>query len=179
MGKTYANVTVVGTTAAAVIGALGTAEAYVADAGDHCVVVFAAADELDGFAAGITATLLSRALAVPALEVAVFDDDLLQYQLVLDGAVVDAGAVPVEVAEELAVGEPIPVPDPARLVAALGRGDVDRVAVALARDAIYVSDLHVDLARALALPTWVAGLGFGHLQHGADDRVPVELIRSR
>ena len=48
-----------------------------ADAGDGCVVVFAAADELDGFSAGITAGQLSTALGVPALEVAVFDDDLL------------------------------------------------------------------------------------------------------
>lgn len=177
MGNTYANVTVVGASADAVVAALGSSEAYVADAGDDCVVVFAAADELDGFTAGATATLLSSTLGAPALEVAVFDDDLLRYQLVVDGAAVDAGAVPVEVAEAMGFGGEIPVPNPRRLVAALGRGDPDAVAIALARDAIYVSDVHVDLARALHLPTWVAGVGYGHLREVAPD-LPVTLRRT-
>jgi hypothetical protein len=44
MGNTYANVTVVGTTGPAVVEALAGTDAFVADAGDGCVVVFAAAD---------------------------------------------------------------------------------------------------------------------------------------
>ena len=178
MGNTYANVTVVGTDAAAVVGALGDANALVADAGDGCVVVFAAADEFDGFSAGITAGLLSTALGAPALEVAVFDDDLLQYQLFVDGEVVDAGALPDAVADVMAMGEEIPVPDPARLVAALGRGDAaDAAAVMATDDLVFVSDLHSRLAEALALPSWAAGWGWEYLQDDPDE-LPVEVIRT-
>lgn len=177
MGNTYANVTVVGTTGAAVIDALGEAAAFVADAGDGCVVVFAEADELDGFSEGITARRLSVALGVPAFEVAVFDDDLLQHQLFVDGEVVDAGAFPADIAEEMAMGEEIPQSDPTRLVEALGRGDAEAAAAVMAADAVFVSDLHAQLAEALGLPPWAAAHGWGYLEAGEAD-LPVELIRT-
>ena len=93
MGSTYANVTVVDTTVDEVVATLGPTVALVAGAADGTVVVFAEQDEFDGFSAGLTARLLSTALGRPALEVAVFDDDLLQYQLFVDGEVVDEAAV--------------------------------------------------------------------------------------
>ena len=155
MGNTYANVTVVDTTVDDVVRALGAAEALVAG-GDGAVVVFAAADEHDGFSAGITARMLSTALERPALEVAVFDDDLLQYQLFVDGELVDEAAVPEDVAAEMvdeSAGEVIPVSSPDRLVAALGRGSLVAMAEVLAtEDLVFVSELHQRLAAALDCP---------------------------
>jgi hypothetical protein len=181
MGSTYANVTVVDTTVADVVHALGPAEALVAGGDDGTVVVFAAADEHDGFSAGITARLLSTALGRPALEVAVFDDDLLQYQLFVDGEVVDEAAVPEEVAAEMVDdggGEVVPVGSPDRLVAAVGRGSVVGVADVLATsDLVFVSELHERLAAALGLPTWAAGWGFHYLDQDPDE-LPVPVTRT-
>jgi hypothetical protein len=177
MGNTSANVTVVGTDGPAVVEALAGAPAHVADAGDGCVVVFAEADELDGFSAGTTARMLSAALHVPALEVAVFDDDLLQYQLLVDGEVVDAAAIPDGIAEAMADGDDIPVGDPQRLVAALGRGNAADVARVLADEPVFVSHLHADLATALGLPPWAAAHGWAYLEAG-ESEIPVEVVRT-
>jgi hypothetical protein len=149
----------------------------VADAGDGCVVVFAEVDELDGFSAGITATGLSTSLGVPAFEVAVFDDDLLCYQLLVDGEVVDAAAVPEEIAEAMEMGDELYAPDPQRLVAALGRGDAEAAASVLAGHPVFVSDLHAQLADALGLPTWAACHGWAYLEDG-ESEIPVDLIRT-
>ena len=181
MGNTYANVTVVDTTVDDVVHALGPSEALVAGGDGGTVVVFAAADEHDGFSAGITARLLSTALGRPALEVAVFDDDLLQYQLFVDGEVVDEAAVPADVAAEMvndSGGEVVPVGSPDRLVAAVGRGSVVAVADVLATsDLVFVSELHERLAAALDLPTWAAGWGFHYLDEDPDE-LPVPVTRT-
>jgi hypothetical protein len=177
MGNTYANVTVVGTTGPAVVEALAGTDAFVADAGDGCVVVFAAADELDGFSAGITAGLLSSELGVPALEMAVFDDDLLVYQVLVDGEVVVSAAVPEAIAEVMGTDDDVPSADAHQLVAALGRGDVAAAEAVLASNPVFVSDLHAQLAKALDLPPWAAAHGWGHLDDG-DSEIPVELVRT-
>jgi hypothetical protein len=177
MGNTYANVTLVGTTGPEVVAALAGSPAFVADAGDGCVVVFAEADELDGFSEGITASRLSTALGVPAFEVAVYDDDLLLYQLLAGGEVVDAAAVPDEIAEAMEMGGELPGPAPERLVAALGRGDADAAAAVLAGHPVFVSDLHAKLAAALGLPPWAAAHGWGYLDAG-ESEIPVDLVRT-
>ncbi len=176
MGATYANVTVLGTSGPDVIAALGGAPAFVADAGDGNVVVFAEADEMDGFGEGITARHLSTALGRPALEVAVYDEDLLDYQVCVGGESVTRGLCPPEVAE--AMGEvDVPVPDPAALVAALGQGDADRVRQVLEADMVFCTDRHAQFAEALGLPSWAAAQGFGYLDDGDGD-VPVPLVRT-
>ena len=177
MGNTYANVTVVGTTGPAVVEALAGADAFVADAGDGCVVVFAAADELDGFSAGITAGRLSTELGVPALEVAVFDDDLLVYQAFVDGEAVAAAAVPDEIAEAMGMDDDFPAADPQRLVEVLGRGDPAAVGDVLGSSPVFVSDLHTQLADALGLPSWASAHGWGYVEAG-EAEIPVELVRT-
>ena len=172
--------TVVDTTVDEVVSALGPAVALVAGTAD-AVVVFAEQDEFDGFSAGLTARLLSTALGRPALEVAVFDDDLLQYQLFVDGEVVDEAALPAAVADVMvdeAGGEVVPVGSPDRLVAELGRGDVQAVAEVMAtEDLVFVSDLHARLAEALSLPIWAAAWGFHYLDTDPDE-LPVPVVRT-
>jgi hypothetical protein len=176
MGSTYANVTVVGTTGGDVVAALGEDPAFVADAGDGNVVVFAAADEMDGFSAGITARRLSTALGRPALEVAVFDEDLLTYQVCVDGESVAEGVSPPEIAE--AMGEvDVPRPDAAALVAALGRGAVDEARAVLGGSYVFATDRHTRLAEALGLPSWASSHGFEYLDFGDAD-LPVEAVRT-
>ena len=180
MGNTYANVTVVDTTVDDVVRALGSAEALVAG-GDGAVVVFAAADEHDGFSAGITARMLSTALERPALEVAVFDDDLLQYQLFVDGELVDEAAVPEDVAAEMvdeSAGEVIPVSSPDRLIAALGRGSL----VAVVRGARHrrpgLRERAPRAPRRRPRPAHLGrGLGLPYLDEDPDE-LPVPVIRT-
>jgi hypothetical protein len=178
MGATYANVTVVGTTGPAVVDALGDEPAFVADAGDGTVVVFAEADEDGGFSAGITARLLSAAVAAPALEVSVFDEDLLQYQVCVGGETVTDGLSPIEVAEEMiGPGEVMPATDPERLVAVLGRGDPAAVRRVLNADMVFATDRHAQFATALGLPDWAAARGFRYLDDG-EDELPVPVVRT-
>ncbi len=176
MGATYANVTVVGTTGPAVVEALGDAAAYVADAGDGTVVVFAEADEDGGFGAGITARRLSAAIDAPALEVAVFDEDLLLYQVCMGGEPVTNGISPLDIAEAMDMAEG-QVTDPERLVAVLGRGDAAEVREVLDADMVFATDRHSQFAAALGLPDWASALGFRYLDQGEAD-LPVPVVRT-
>ncbi|MCA1847261.1 MAG: hypothetical protein LC792_29550, partial [Actinobacteria bacterium] len=103
MGATYANVTVVGADDDAVVAALAGGPAFVTATVDGSTVVFAAADEEAArFGEGLTAAALSRACRCAALEVSVYDDEILQYRLYRDGLEVDLGVVATPVALELA-----------------------------------------------------------------------------
>ena len=55
-------------------------------------------------------------------------------------------------------------PDPAALVAAVGRGDVAAVAAALDVDFVFAEERHAALLGALGLPTGVAGWGYRYLR---------------
>jgi hypothetical protein len=168
MGTTYANVTVVGADHDAVVAALGPGPALVTDTVDGLTVVFAAADEEAArFGEGLTAAALSDTCGGLALEVSVFDDDILQYRLYRDGAEIDVGVVATTVAVELAelAGGALPVPDAARLVERLGRGDAALTGRALSSDEPIgsASDRHAWLVEALDLPRCAPGWGFRYL----------------
>lgn len=168
MGTTYANVTVLGADHDAVVGALGGATALLTDTVDGMTVVFAADDEKAArFGEGQTAAALSAACGCAALEVSVFDDEILQYRLYRYGVETDVGVVATRVAVELAelAGGSLPVPDAGRLVDRLGRGNV-----ALARRALSTeepieraSDRHAWLVEALDLPRCAPGWGYRYL----------------
>ncbi|MDQ1514536.1 MAG: hypothetical protein QOE80_366 [Actinomycetota bacterium] len=168
MGTTYANVTVVGADHDAVVAALGPGPALVTDTVDGLTVVFAATDEEAArFGEGLTAAALSATCGGLALEVSVFDDDILQYRLYRDGAEIDVGVVATPVAVELAelAGGALPVPDAARLVERLGRGDAALAGRALSSDEPIgsASDRHAWLAEALDLPRCAPGWGYRYL----------------
>ena len=182
MGTTYANVTVVGADDDAVVAALdaaagdrsGPGPALVAATAGGATVVFAAADEeAANFGEGLTAAALSRACRCAALEVSVYDDEILQYRLYRDGAEVDLGVVATPVAVELAerAGGTLPPADAGRLVERLGRGDA-----ALARRALSseepigrASERHAWLVEALDLPRCAPGWGYRYLTSFPDN----------
>ncbi|MDQ1497024.1 MAG: hypothetical protein QOF96_986 [Actinomycetota bacterium] len=168
MGTTYANVTVVGADHDAVVAALGPGPALVTDTVDGLTVVFAATDEEAArFGEGLTAATLSGTCGGLALEVSVFDDDILQYRLYRDGTEIDVGVVATQVAVELAelAGGALPVPDAARLVERLGRGDAALAGRALSSDEPIgsASDRHAWLVEALDLPRCAPGWGYRYL----------------
>jgi hypothetical protein len=168
MGTTYANVTVVGADHDAVVAALGPGPALVTETVDGLTVVFAATDEEAArFGDGLTAAMLSGTCGGLALEVSVFDDEILQYRLYRDGTEIDVGVVATPVAVELAelAGGALPVPDAARLVERLGRGDAALAGRALSSDEPIgsASDRHAWLVEALDLPRCAPGWGYRYL----------------
>jgi hypothetical protein len=195
MGSSYLNLTVVGATADAVIGALGDTVALVATEREGAVAVFPA-DEM----APVLGRRLSAALAAPVVVAMVFDDDVLNLSTWVDGELADELCVPdpavvfgpemadmaaqaaAEMAEfgdladmgiDLAAMGALPGASPGhdaqRLVDLLGRGDAAAVGQALAKDQTFASDRHFEVAAALGLPTAVAGWGYGYLtRHGED-----------
>jgi hypothetical protein len=95
----------------------------------------------------------------------------------VDGEAVTAAAVPDEIAEAMGMDDDFPSADPARLVEVLGRGNAATAAQVLASEAIFVSDLHADLATALGLPAWAAAHGWGYMDAG-ESVIPVEVVRT-
>lgn len=176
MSATYANVTVVGVADDAVVTALDAAAGARAGRGPALVtatiggstVVFAAADEEAArFGEGLTAAALSRACRCAALEVSVYDDEILQYRLYRDGAEVDLGVVATPMALELAerAGGTLPPADADRLVERLGRGDPALARRALSSDEpiARASERHAWLVEALDLPRCAPGWGYRYL----------------
>jgi hypothetical protein len=168
MATTYANVTVVGAGHDAIVAALGQGPALVAATDNDMTMVFAAADEEAArFGEGLTAAALSESCRCLALEVSVFDDEILQYRLYRHGTELDVGVVATPRAVELAelAGGALPEADATRLVEGLGRGDAALAGRALSSDEPIgsASDRHVWLAEALDLPRCAPGWGYRYL----------------
>src|SRR5688500_9512534 len=156
VSTTYANVTVLGADHAAVVAALGDGPALVTDAVDGMTVVFAAADEEAArFGEGLTAAALSAACSCTALEVSVYDDQILQYRLYRRGAETDVGVVATPMAVQLAeqAAGSLPEADAARLDSRLARGNEQHARRALSaaepRERATDSRPWVEAARAL------------------------------
>lgn len=159
MGSFYTHVTLFDTDLDAASGAIpGPAFAGTLD---DLVLVFAEADDQGE---PVTGPALSSALGCVALTVSVHDDDLLAYVVHRAGEVVTTGVVPdpEDVFGPEAGVDAFP-PDPAALIAALGRGDEDAVRSALDREYVFASDQHRDLCTALGLPTAPVGWGYRYL----------------
>jgi hypothetical protein len=168
VSTTYANVTVLGADHAAVVAALGDGAALVTETTDGMTVVFAAADEEAArFGEGLTAKVVSGVCSCSALEVSVYDDQILQYRLYRQGDEADVGVVPTPMAVQLAeqAAGSLPVADAARLVGRLGRGNeqLARRALSAAEPLERASDRHAWLVEALDLPRCAPGWGYRYL----------------
>jgi hypothetical protein len=167
--STYANVTVLGAGHDGIVTALGDAAAFLSETSPEGVtVVFAAADEeAHLFGEGATARHLAAVLDCRALEVSVYEDDILQYRLFAGDAEAAVGVVATDVALEMAeaAGGSLPEPDAGALVAALGRGDAGAARRLLSADTefLFESERHVALAEVLGLPMFAAGWGYNRL----------------
>jgi hypothetical protein len=166
MGSTYANVTVVGAGIDEVRAALDGTGAHLAASGAD-VVVFSPHDEGEGLGGGVTALRLSQALDVPVVDAVVFDDDFLKLQVLRRGEVVAFAVAPPTGAEIMGemTGDDIgsgltSAEEAAALIAAVGRGDEERLFDALEANNVFASESHHGVFKALGLPT--LGVGWGH-----------------
>ena len=171
MGSFYANLLVIGADIDDVVRAVS-GRAYLASDGD---VVAVYGNDHDPSGSSLPA-VLSAALSAVTVSVVVYDSDLFSVEIHADGKLVVSGITP-DPAEYFggdgdendddAEGPP----DPAAVVAAVGRGDVSAVAAALAADFVFAEERHAAFLEALALPTSSVGWGYGYLsrQVNGDD----------
>jgi len=192
MGSSYANLTVVGATTDAVIGALSGQEALVTQPRGGAVGVFPA-DEENGWP--LLGQHLSAALRTAVIGALVFDDDILNVLTWIDGELVDDLCVPdpadhfgpeaASAAEMAEFGDladmgidagamglgpsSSPGHDARRLVDLLRRGDAAEVRRIVRGEYAFATDRHAELAGALGLPIEFAGWGHHYLTRQGED----------
>ena len=170
MGSFYTNIAVPGAEVAAALEALEELGrvAYVVAAGEKGALVYdEECDRQDPAALAMLGSELSRTLGHPAWCVLNHDDDVLWYQLFVDGEPVDEyDSTPGYFeAEE---------PEPPRggsaetLAGAFGRPERAAAVEAILRrqDVLFASERHRDLARELGIPPDGVTLGFTYLEAG-------------
>jgi hypothetical protein len=168
MGNFYTNITLARPAAAAVaeLSTLGR-DAYVADAGAHCVVYDRECDKQDTQILSALAEHLATRLDTRALAVLNHDDSILWLQLYAGAGLV---------AEYASRGGPRT--DVRALCRTLGRaGDVVAVWLLLRLPFLFQVWRHARLVRRLGLPEAAVGFGFDYLARGeAPDGVTLRRV---
>lgn len=173
MGNFYTNYTLRGPSPQAVVAALAGRSAIVTPAQDGCVVVFdEESDEQNTEVITQLASQLSRELRCPLLAVLNHDDDIFWYQLYLSGELAD------EYDSSPGYFDPAAEPsapaggDAQKLCSTFGASAVAEVESVLRKSSFdadgYASavERHEDLARALGIPSFGVGSGFGYVSEG-------------
>lgn len=173
MGNFYTNYTVYGQSQQAVIAALKGRTAYVTPVQHGCVVVFD--EESEGQNEVVVTALadhLSGFLMCPVLALINHDDDILWYQLLVNGEVIDEYDSCPEYFDETA--EPSdPVGGDAQKVCrafeSSNVAEVERVLrVSSLDDDGYAFEIerHTDLVKALGIAAYGVGMGFSYIEAG-------------
>jgi hypothetical protein len=173
MGNFYTNYTVRGPSPQAIVAVLTGRSAIVTPAQDGCVVVFdEESDEQDTEVISLLASRLSRELRCPVLAVLNHDDDIFWYQLYLSGELAD------EYDSSPGYFDPAAEPaapaggDAQKLCSAFGASGIAEVESVLRRSSFdedgytFAVERHEDLARALGIPSFGVGAGFGYVSEG-------------
>jgi len=183
MGNTYTNFTICGPSQQEVAKTLVGRSAIVTPAARGCVVVFdEQSDELLQAAVPALALQWSEAFACPVLGVVNYDDDILWYRLYIRGEKVD------EYASWIGIAGRLRIPrggDATKLCDAFGSSNVSEVESVLRKpsegDGSYrfAVDRHADLARALGIPSFGVGAGYGYIGDGdlPDGLHPDDLVK--
>ena len=171
MGNFYTNYTLRGPTQQAVATALAARSAVVTPAQNGCVVAFdEISDNQDQAVSGELASRLSRELNCPVLAVLNHDDDILWYQLHVDGNLLDEydsspGYFDPSAEPSAPVGG-----DAQQLCAAFGGSDVAGVQRVLSKSSIdddgyvFAFERHADLVRTLGLPQFAVGTAYASFE---------------
>lgn len=167
MGGFYTNYTLRGSSQQAVAAALAGRRAAVTPAVDGCVVVFdEASDDQDQGCIAELASRLSSEFHCPVLAVLNHDDDILWYQLYINGKLVD------EYDSSPGYFDPSAEPsapaggDARQLCAAFAASDVPAVERVLRKSSydddgyVFAFERHADLVRALGLPEFAVGTAY-------------------
>ena len=175
MGNFYTNYTLRGPSQQAVAKALTGRSALVTPQQDGCVVVFdEQSDDQNSELISDLARNLSGELRCPVLAVLNHDDDILWYQLYLNGELAD------EYNSCPSYFDPGPDAEPCgpaggdaqKLCAAFGASNVADVERILRKSSfdeggyVFAIERHAELARALGLPPFAVGGGFSYVSDG-------------
>lgn len=184
MGNFYTNIVVANASQSAVarlLSELGRI-AIVSPAIDGRVVVYdQECDRQDVVALSSLAATLSKQLNCPAWAVLNHDDDILAYELYVDGALVDEYDSTPDYFDPSQPSEP-KGGDAAKLAGAFGCAAASATIESALRRSSYgdegyvvAAERHADLARALGIPPEVVCLGYNYLEAGAvPDGVSIE-----
>ncbi len=168
MGNFYTNYTLRGPSQQAVAKALAGRSAIVTPQQDGCVVVFDdASDDQDTEIIAELARDLSGKLRCPVLALLNHDDDILWYQLYLNGELTDEyDSFPGYFDSDPDDSDPAGG-DAEKLCAAFGAPNVADVERILREDGYaFAIERHTELARALGLPSFTVGGGFTYVSDG-------------
>jgi len=169
MGSFYTNFTLRGPSQEAVAAALAGRSAIVTPAQNGCVVVFdEQSDDQDSAVIAQLAARLSRELHCPVLAVLNHDDDIFWYQLYLAGVLADEYDSSPGYFDASAEPSGPAGGDAQKLCTAFGSGAVAEVERIL-RDHdgyTFAVDRHTDLARAIGIPSFGVGAGYGYVSGG-------------
>ena len=172
MGNFYTNYTLRGPSPQEIVAALAGRSAIVTPVQDGCVVVFdEESDEQETEVITRLASHLSRELSCPVLAVLNHDDDILWYQLFLSGALADEYDSSPGYFDSVAEPSVPAGGDAQKLCSAFG-GDVARVESILRKSSFeeggyaFAVERHAALARALGIPSFGVGAGFGYVSQG-------------
>lgn len=173
MGNFYTNYTLRGPSQQTIVAALAGRSAIVTPAQDGCVVVFdEESEDQDTEVITLMASRLSRALRCPVLAVLNHDDDVFWYQLHLSGELAD------EYDSSPGYFDPAAEPsapaggDAQKLCSAFGASAVAEVERILRKSSFdedgyaFAVERHEDLVRALGIPSFGVGSGFGYVSEG-------------
>lgn len=172
LGNFYVNYTLRGPSPQDVVKALAGRSAYVTPEEHGCVVAFDEESEQNAEAVSALAARLSRELHCAVLAVLNHDDDILWYQLCVDGELADEYDSTPGYFDSDATAPSAPRGGDARkLCSAFGANDIDGVEKTLRSsiadgDYIFAVQRHDDLARLLGIPSFAVGCGYSHIVSG-------------
>lgn len=170
MGNFYTNYTLRGPSREDVVNALRGRNAIVTVSRNGCVVAFDEVSEQDQEITAALGEQLSRDLSCPVLAILNHDDDILWYQLYVNGDLRDQydsapGYFDADAEPAAPTGG-----DAQKLCAAFGANDVATVESVLRRSSYddegytFECDRHADLVRALDLSEFAVGVAYASLE---------------
>lgn len=172
MGNFYTNFTFKGVSQVEVAKALAGRTAFVTTEQDGCVMAFdEEADDQNEEVISHVAKETSSALKCPVLAILNHDDDILWYQLYVNGKLVDQ----YDSAPGYFDGDFDSSPegsDAQILCGAFGSKNVAEVEKILRKSAeeedgyVFAVERHAELVTALGIPAWVVGAGYDSLEGG-------------
>jgi len=173
MGNFYTNYTLRGPGQREVALALSGRKTFVTPQQDGCVILFDEGSEVqDQSVIGTLGSWLSRRFNCPVLAVLNHDDDLLWYQLFLDGKLADEYDSTPGYFERESEGDEPAGGDAQKLCAAFQSTNTGEVEEILRRPSFeqngytFAVDRHADLVRALGIPAFGIGAGYHYICDG-------------
>jgi hypothetical protein len=167
LGSFYTNHTVRGPSQKQLLEWLHDRPAFVSKSeGGLSVVLDAECEDQDGQVLADLASAISKEFSCHVLAVLNHDDDVLYFELYVNGDKIDEyNSSPAFFDESAEADEPIGG-NAQQLCNVFGAADPEKVEVALRGEYVFAYERHRDLAVALGLPMYCVGLGYNYVSEG-------------